>query len=181
MNKLLLLKIKRQIYRRIKGDEYVAKNLTIKIANKMGIKIGENCRLFSKNFSTEPFLIEVGNHVTITDNVQFITHDGGVWVFREKYPDIDLFGRIIIGNNVFIGLGSIILLNTKIGDNSIIAAGSIVKGTFEPNSIIAGVPAKKISTIDQYFEKNKDNFTYLRNMPQQDKILKILQHFQNIK
>lgn len=144
----------------IRGTEHVAKNLNISRARKQGVRVGEGCRFFSTNFSTEPYLIEIGHHVTITDGVQFITHDGGVWVFREKFPKINLFGKIKVGNNVFIGLNSIILPNTEIGDNTIIAAGSVVKGKYEGNIIIGGVPAKKIGTIDGYFEKNKSLFRY---------------------
>lgn len=153
----------------IKGNEYVAKNLNVSRARKQGVKVGENCRFFSTNFSTEPYLIEIGNHVTITEGVQFVTHDGGVWVFRESNPDIELFGNIEIGNNVFIGLNSIILFNTVVGNNCIIAAGSIVKGNFSDNSIIAGVPAKVIGSINDYFEKNKQRLTYYRSKKSNEK------------
>ncbi len=156
----------KKIFRRFKiliYPEKIAEFYNIEFAKSLGVVVGKNCRFFSTSFSTEPFLIEIGDHVTITDGVQFITHDGGVWVFREQYPDIELFGRIKIGNNVFIGLNSIILPNTEIADNCIIAAGSVVKGKFEPNSIIAGVPAKRISGTDDYFERNKERFTFFRS------------------
>ena len=155
----------------IHDTDHIACNYNIRKARKMGVKTGNNCRFYSTNFSTEPYLIEIGDHVTITNGVQFITHDGGVWVFREKYSDIDLFGAIKIGNNVFIGLNSIILPNTTISDNCIVAAGSVVKGYFDKNSIIAGIPAKKISTIAEYFEKNKDRFTYIRSFPNKKELI----------
>lgn len=142
--------------------EYIAKHHNIDYARKLGVKVGDNCRFFSINFSSEPYLINIGNHVTITDNVEFITHDGGVWVFREKYPNINLLGKISIGNNVFIGLGAIILPNTVIGDNTIIAAGAVVKGNYESNSVIGGVPAKHLCTIDEYYSKNALRFSYDR-------------------
>ncbi len=154
------------------SNEEIASTISINKARKMGVTVGEACRFFSLNFSTEPFLIEIGNHVTITNNVIFSTHDGGVWVFREKYPEIDLFGKIKIGNNVFIGMGSNILLNTYIPDNCIIAAGSVVKGKFEPNSVIAGVPAKRICSIEEYYEKNKLNFTYFRSNYNKNELVK---------
>ena len=62
---------------------------------------------------------KIGNHVTISGNVQFVNHDGGVWVFREKEPDIDVFGPIVIGNNVFISNGTFIK-DTDIPDNTIV-------------------------------------------------------------
>lgn len=145
---------------KLNNSEVNALTRNIKKARKLGVTVGQDCRFFSLNFSTEPHLIEIGNHVTITDGVQFVTHDGGVWVFREQYPAINLFGSIKVGNNVFIGLNSIILFNTDIGDNCIIAAGSVVKGKFDANSVIGGVPAKKISTVDEYYQKNINSFVF---------------------
>jgi acetyltransferase-like isoleucine patch superfamily enzyme len=134
------------------------------MARRMGVTVGEDCRFFSTNFSTEPFLISIGNHVTITDGVKFVTHDGATWIFRKEHPGLNLFGRIQIGDNVFIGINSIILPNTKIGNNSVIAAGAIVKGCFENDSIIAGVPAKRIMSTNEYFEKNKDRFVVIQGL-----------------
>lgn len=147
------------------------------IARNLGVIVGSNCRFYSINFSTEPYLIKIGNHVTITQNVNFSTHDGAVWVFRNLFPEIELFGQISIGNNVFIGMNSTILFNTEIGDNCVIAAGSVVKGKFQNNSIIAGVPAKCIGTIDDYFKKNESSFTYFRNLSHETKVSEIKSRF----
>lgn len=175
--KMLFLKIKRKLNRYLKGNEYVATHDTIEIARRMGVTIGDNCRIYSTNFSTEPFLISIGDHVTITDNVQFITHDGGVWVFRQKHPNLDLFGSIKIGNNVFIGLNSIILPTTEIGDNVIVAAGSVLKGEYPSNSVFGGVPAKRICSIDEYYIKNKERFAALKGMAPAERELTIKQLF----
>jgi acetyltransferase-like isoleucine patch superfamily enzyme len=147
------------------------------LAKKMGVRVGNDCRFYSINFSTEPYLIEIGNHVTITQNVNFSTHDGAVWVFRNQFPEIELFGRIKIGTNVFIGMNSTILFNTEIGDNSIVAAGSVVKGKFQSNSIIAGVPAKCIGKVEDYFLKNENSFTHFKNLSPSDKANKIKEIF----
>ena len=126
-------------------------------------KVGEKCRLISNNYGSEPFLIEIGNHVSAT-KVTFITHDGGVWIFREKKPDIDLIKNIKIESNVFIGHGAIILPGTHIESDVIIGAGSVVKGKILSGNVYAGVPAKIICNIDEYFMKNKINFIYTKNM-----------------
>lgn len=110
---------------------------------KQGMKIGENCRFESMDFSTEPYLIELGDHVAIAYKTSFITHDGGVWCFRQDdLTEGDIFGKIKIGNNVLIGINCIILPNTTIGDNCIVGAGSVVRGKFPGNSVIFGNPAK---------------------------------------
>lgn len=90
------------------GKEYVATHLNPKKLRMFGAKIWSNYRIYTKYFSSEPYLIEIGNHVTITDGVSFVTHDGSAWAFREKEPDIELLGKITIGTNVFIGFNSTI-------------------------------------------------------------------------
>lgn len=62
-------------------------------ARKIGVKIGERCLIASRSWGTEPYLIEIGDHVQITSGVRFFTHGGG-HVFREMYPDMDFFGKI---------------------------------------------------------------------------------------
>ncbi|MBF6648735.1 DapH/DapD/GlmU-related protein [Methylobacter sp. BlB1] len=130
-------------------------------AKFIGVKFGSNCKFRTKYFGTEPYLIEVGDNVQTSSNVYFINHDGGVGVLRNLYKDLkktDLIKRIIIGNNVFIGFNVTILLGTKIGNNVIVGAGSVVKGELMSNSVYAGVPAKYICSIDSYKEKNSRFF-----------------------
>lgn len=70
---------------------------------KLGVSIGKNCEIYENvSFGSEPYLVSMGEHVRVTKGVQFITHDGGVWVLRKKYnkDNIDIFGKITIGNNV---------------------------------------------------------------------------------
>ena len=56
-----------------------------------------------------------------------------------------------------------ILLNVELEDNCIIAADSVVKGKYENNSVIAGVPPRRIVSVEEYYEKNVDNFTFFRS------------------
>lgn len=161
----------------LKGREYVALNDTVTIARAMGVKVGNECRLYSTNFSSEPYLISIGDHVTITNNVEFITHDGAVWVFREANPNLDLFGDIKIGNNVFIGLNTILLPGTEIGNNVIVAAGSVLKGIYPADCVIAGVPGKRISSLEEYYQKNSDRFVALKGITGDEREEKIKKLF----
>lgn len=143
-----------------------------KVAKIKGVKFGSNCNFRTMNFGSEPYLIEIGDDVHTARDVNFATHDGGLSVLRHKYPEfknVDLFGKIIIGNNVFIGLGTTILRNTVVGDNVIIGAGSVVKGELKSNSIYAGVPAKYICSLQEYLDKNKDDFIYTKNLSATEK------------
>ncbi len=103
-------------------------------------------------FSTEPWCITLGNHVHITREVLFITHDGGTLLFRDKIPNLEITAPINVGNHVYIGVRSIIMPGVNIGNNCIIAAGSVVTKDVGDNSVVGGVPAKFIKSIDDYFE-----------------------------
>jgi len=133
-----------------------------------GAIVGKGCTIITscRNFGTEPYLIRIGHDVTITYGVLFVTHDGGTRIFRKNFPEMNRFGNafapIVLGNNVFVGLNSILLPGTKIGDNSLIGAGAVVKGTFEPGSVIAGNPGRTIGTIDEYIEKTMQRLVPLK-------------------
>ncbi len=120
---------------------------------KKGYSIGKNNRIYIHNFGSEPYLIKIGNHCTISTGVSFVTHDGGAWIFRDEIPDLNVFGKIEIKDNCFIGLNSIILPNVTIGPNSVVGAGSVVTKDVPPNTVVAGVPAKVISSTEKYKEK----------------------------
>lgn len=130
--------------------------------SRVGVRFGPGCRFYGikpGTFGSEPFLITLGERVTVTDGVKFITHDGGLWIFREKEPGIELFAPISVGSRVFIGVNAILLPGSVVGDDSIVAAGAVVKGEFPPRSVIAGIPAKVIGSVDDYLEKNRHRIT----------------------
>lgn len=160
--------IQRQLYYWIIGRR--DKSLT-KYYRYLGAKIGENCSFIGRNISlsSEPYLITIGNHVRVSFDVAFVTHDGGTFVLREKQPNVSIYGKIIVGNNVFIGARSIIMPNVIIGDNCIVAAGSVVTRNVESGTIVGGVPARKIGTIDDYANKHTNE------------LLPIADHSYNIK
>lgn len=122
-----------------------------------GLQIADDCRLISMpDFGSEPWLISIGKRVTISSRVTFITHDGGTWVFRHlpKFKNVIKYGRITINDNCFIGYGTIILPGVNIGPNSVVAAGSVVTHDVRPNTVVGGVPARIIMSVDEYAEKS---------------------------
>lgn len=128
----------------------------IRCARWKGVQVGTGCRFISyPDFDTEPYLIEIGSGVEISKDVRFITHDGATWVFRkqDKYKNVVRFGRIVVGDNSFIGTRSTILPNVKIGKNCIIGACSLVTKSIPDGQIWGGVPAKYIGETFEFAEK----------------------------
>jgi acetyltransferase-like isoleucine patch superfamily enzyme len=139
-------------------------------ARKRGARIGENCRLIDVTFGSEPWLVTLGNHVSATQ-VSFITHDGGVWVFREEFPDIDVLAPIRIGNNVFLGAKAIVLPGVTIGSNVVVGAGSIVTRDIPDNCVAAGVPAKVLGPVSEYRQKTLEQSENTKQMDENEKRL----------
>ena len=113
--------------------------------------LGKRVRLTGPvRFGSEPWLIHLGDDVTIADGVFFLTHDGGVALFRDEHPDLDNLGEIRVGNGVFIGVDAPILPGVTIGDRSVVGAGSVVTKNVNPGTVVAGNPARVVSTVDEY-------------------------------
>lgn len=156
------------------------KKANLEIAKKKGMKVGENIFIQGvPNFGSEPFLIEIGDHVTLAEGVSFINHGGDARVTKriEEYKDGRLFGRIKIGNNTFIGKNTIILPGVSIGNNCIVGSLSVVSSSIPDNSVYAGMPAKFICTIEEYGDKLlSNNVIYPRelekNRPELDAFIK---------
>lgn len=151
MIKKILIKIYLKI---INNKKYIS------FLRNKGVIIGENCDIHkSADFGSEPYLISIGDNVRITQNVKFITHDGGLWVLRNmgivKKEDVK-YGKIVVGNNCNISWNVIIMPGVTIGNNVVIGAGAIVTKDIPDNMVYAGIPAKKIETIEEYGNKVKN-------------------------
>jgi len=134
---------------------------------KIGVKVGKNCKIHTVAFSTEPYLVEIGDYARITSGTVFITHDGGVNVFKGELGG-GIFGQIKLGNNVFVGTNSIILLNTTIGNNCIVGAGSVVRGQFPDDSVIVGNPARVImrTSVQKFLYRQSPGLVMTDNLPE---------------
>lgn len=144
-------------------------------ARHIGVKVGEKCQILcdpASAFGTEPWLITLGDHVDVTKGVQFLTHEGGIWCARglnSKYEEYDKFAPIKIGNNVMIGIFSIIMPGVTIGDNVIIAANSVVTKDIPSNSIVGGTPAKVISNFEKFMDSIDDGIVPTKKMSAEEK------------
>lgn len=124
---------------------------TAKELRKKGAIIGENFNNFAFIDDGHPWLLEVGDNVTLS-TCTVLTHDAST-----KIPlGYSRIGKVKIGNNVFVGANAVILPGVSIGSNVIIGAGSIVNKDIPDNSIACGVPCKVVGKYDDFVSKNRE-------------------------
>lgn len=117
--------------------------------------MGENCFINPGTWLGDAKYIRLGNNVMLS-TCTMLAHDGAISRLRIAYGErLDAIGPIDIEDNVFVGHGAIILRNVKIGRNSIVAAGSVVTKDVPPETVVGGIPAKKITTSPELVEKLK--------------------------
>lgn len=115
--------------------------------------IGNNVMIQPHKLPLYSQLILFHNNIQVASRVNFITHDviGTMLNRTGRLPGKrlqEMIGCIEIMDNVFIGAGTTILYNVRIGKNVIVAAESVVTRDLEENGVYAGVPARKIGSFD---------------------------------
>ncbi|PEB56279.1 acetyltransferase [Bacillus pseudomycoides] len=141
---------------RARFRKFVLEEIWLEDYIKMGMKIGDNCSIQPGVIIdySHCWLIKIGNNVTIAPQAYLLVHDAST----KKLNNYTKVGSILIEDNVFIGARALIMPGVTIGKNSIVAAGSIVTKSIPSESIVAGNPAKVISTIEKYeIDQNKKN------------------------
>ena len=139
--------------------------------------------VFGKNFDTPDstidycfgFLVTIGDNVTLSGTT-VLAHDGST----KKILGYSKVGNVVIGNNVFVGYGSIILPNVTIGDNVIVGAGTIVSIDIPDNVVVVQgreSTYRILCTYDDYVEKNKKR---MENCPKSDILFSNRTPFQRI-
>lgn len=134
---------------------------------KSGAKVGDKV-FFGEGFYTElenAKLLEIGDKSVFAAFTKIILHDSSL----NNVVGLGVrYGKVIIGKNVYIGAGTIILPGTTIGDNTIVAAGSVVKGILKKNSVYVGSPARYLETVKEMevkWKTKKDKLLFIKSEP----------------
>ena len=128
--------------------------LNVEACLKMGMKVGKNnhgieaCMLDYAHC----WLIEVGDNVTFAPQVYLLAHDAST----QKLIDYTKVAKVVIKDNVFIGARALIMPGVTVGENSIVAAGSVVTKSVPNNTVVGGNPAKFITTVEEYKNKHAE-------------------------
>lgn len=122
---------------------------------RLGAVIGDNVHIYDGGGSiidyNYSYLLSIGNNVTISSST-ILLHDASI----KKELHFVKIGKITIGNNVFVGVGSTILPNVSIGNNVIIGAGSVVSKNIPDGVVAVGSPIRIIGTYDAYMDKYRN-------------------------
>lgn len=153
----------RKIIKRILYPNKYNSSAFTRYLKKRGCIVGEGTYFFAPKTTkidvANACFITIGKYCKITSGVRILAHDYSYSVLRRVYHDIPKKAALTtIGDNVFIGVDSIILNGSEIGDNVIIGAGSVVSGKIPSNEVWGGNPAKFICTLKDYYNKCKSKF-----------------------
>ena len=141
----------KKIWYRLTGNDNAFLDLKIQQFIDAGGKCGRDFKFYGE-FPGEPYLVEIGDDVTIALGTHLLTHDNSV--IKCNIDATDYFGRIVIGDHCFIGANSILLPGVRLGERTIVGAGSVVTKSFpQGNVVIAGNPAKVLCTVDEFAAK----------------------------
>jgi acetyltransferase-like isoleucine patch superfamily enzyme len=149
-------------------------------ARSIGVHLGDDVHFYGMKpymFSTEPWLIRIGDDVHITSGCQFITHDGGTLVLRKREPTLEITAPIILGDRVYVGMNTMIMPGVTIGSDVVVGAGSVVTRDVPSGSVVAGVPAREIKTIDEYFTSLAHRSLGFGALPPEEKARALRRHF----
>lgn len=173
MNKFKKLKLYYMKFRQRYFPRFTPSLYFTRILQMEGIRVGDHTKFFGPNTQQidreRPWMLKIGDYCKITAGCTILTHDYSRSVTRMYCGDIIGEGGVTsIGDNVFIGMHSIILMGATIGDNVIIGAGSVVSGKIPSNVVVAGNPAKVIMTLDEHVARRKSKllksaFLYFNN------------------
>ncbi len=99
--------------------------------------------------SLVPEFVEIGDNFISAPGSIILAHDASLLIRYREYR----IQNTVIGNNVFLGANAVVLAGVRVGDGAIIGAGSIVTKDVHENMVVAGNPAREISTVDEYRKK----------------------------
>ena len=122
-----------------------------------GLRLGRDVFVAGGTFLDPDFafLIEIGDETTISLEVMVLAHDAST----RRHIGYSRVAPVRIGRRVFVGARAVILPGVTIGDDAIVAAGAIVTRDVAPGMVVAGNPARVLSTVEAYANRHRARLT----------------------
>ena len=140
-------KMLRKLFAHLRGEQDLDKLI------RRGLVVGQNFTCMGEVIidPSHCWHIRIGDNVTLAPRVHILAHDTSTKIFLN-YTRV---ANVSIGDNVFIGAGTIVLPGVSIGDNVVIGAGSVVSKSIPENSVAVGNPARVVKPLGVFLEGNK--------------------------
>lgn len=144
------------------GDDCVVNNTSIILDNEGAeIKIGNKTSIAKAQIvSLEPYKIEIGEDCMLSYDIEIRNTDSHKIYDKDTNKRINEGNSVNIGNHVWLGMRAVILKGVNIGNNSIVAGGSIVTKDVKANTIVSGSPARQIK--ENVYWTREEVMTYLK-------------------
>lgn len=125
---------------------------------RRGVQIGSGTKIYSCDIDYgHGYLIKIGNNCTIT-HATILSHDAST----KHYIGYSKVGKVVIGDEVFIGYGSVILPGVTIGNRVIVGANTVVRKSIPDNCVVSGNPMTILCSTDDFINKHE---TCMKSLP----------------
>ena len=124
-----------------------------RVVSKRGLVVGKNFTIMG-GVIIDPshcWHIKIGDNVTLAPRVHVLAHDASTKVFLDYIR----VANTKIGNNVFVGAGTIVLPGVTIGNNVVVGAGSVVANDIPDGSVAVGNPARVVKSLEAFLDENR--------------------------
>lgn len=138
-----LKRIWRKFWIILQRNAFLPSPIRIRLLRLAGVTVGDRCFIGDDVTidGIRPDLLEIGRHVKITSGCKILTH------FVRPSDGAMFLGKVVIGDDVFMGMNTLIVAPVTIGNGSFIAAGSVVTTDIPEKEIWGGIPAKRIKSL----------------------------------
>ena len=118
------------------------------VVNPRNVIVGEDLGINHGVFILGAHKVLIGNNVVLSARCMLIDSSLDVNSFIDTYKPVHTYAPIIIRDSAWIGCGAIVLQGVEIGEKCIVAAGSVVTKSVPPFSLVAGIPARVVRTLN---------------------------------
>lgn len=146
-------RLRTAIYRRICGIQIGAGTIIMGTMQLAGggpilrrLRIGEQCQITTPFYADLNAEITIGNRVAVAHHVVLITTDHD-FSSSHRRSGPTRYAPIVLEDGCWIGARVTILPGVTVGRSSVVAAGAVVTSDVPPNTLVGGVPARRIKTL----------------------------------